>query len=265
MKKVLVSMPVHQAPDVIENTIKNFQMFLPQAAMVLHVSADSPGLLEEINKFKGKYNNVFINPKRWHTFKHDESSQVTGLSSVHASNFQYMDNISKFDVFAMDTSNDYLIRHGLYDVMNKFDCAFSNVTRCPPDQFQSPQTVRNCKLVINPIVMEKGTQEGFFMPADCFREVAKKIVEIQEKLGRPSLDGEEGYIPSLLFNMFPELYESNAGTHYIYHDPSEGESVSMTSINKVLNGYYPMMFGVKRVPRIINHPTRVYLNKMFNL
>ncbi len=264
MKKVVISIPVHEQPLVVEDLVKNIQKFVPNCSLVLHISGDSPSyFVNSIRAFAKKYDGfLYLNPNSIRTFKADEAGLVTSLSTVHASNFRYMKSIMQFDTFCLNTSNDFLIRKGIENTLNNFDCGFSNINRCPPDKFMSPPTVANLRKVMNVVTCEKGSQEGSFYPFHVFDFIADKVYELMNVLGRTGLDGEEGYIPCMAFSQFPELYNSNSGHHYIYHNPAEGGSVSMEYIHKVRNGELPHVYGVKRVPRIIDHPTRIYVNQL---
>jgi hypothetical protein len=73
---------------------------------------------------------------------------------------------------------------------------------------------------------------------------------------------EEATLANFAFNGFPELYDSNAGNHYVYHDASEGAVVKREMIHKVRNGEFKNIYAVKRVPRRINDETRRYINEL---
>ena len=264
MKKIAISMPVHQSPECIEDQLKNIKKFVPNSVVVLHVSDSSPGLKQQIQSFANKYDGfLFINPTSYQTFAANEAAQVTGLSTVHASNIRYIASITDFDTMAFETSNDMFVRKGIENTFSAFDCG-CGVQKNDVEDFRQrfPGTVEYLSKVIDFKYVEKAAQEGLWFPKEVALFVADKIFELMSAHNIPKMAAEEATLANFAFNGFPELYNSNAGAHYVYHNNAEGPSVDRGMLHKVRNGELPHVYAVKRVPRNINDQTRIYIKNI---
>lgn len=257
MIKVALSIPVHEQSSVVENQLHNIQKFVPNSVVILHVSGDSPSSFSnEITSIAKKMDGfVFINPTKYKTHAENEAGNVTGLSTVHASNFKYLNSVTDFDVFALDTSNDMFVRGGIDALFETYSCGF-HVSMSDPARYAYQQVVTDISKYVKVKTMEKGSQEGSFYPKEVFSEVSDIIF----KMGG-LIKAEEMYLPSLAFNLFPELYDANSGSHYVYHNPAH-YAVERHDIHQVQYGHYGQRFAVKRVPRNMDDPTRIYINKI---
>lgn len=256
MRKIVISLPCHEAPLVVENQLLNIQKFVPNSFVILHASADSPPAFHrELSAIVSKLDGfVRINPTKFHTYSANDAGNVTGLSTVHASNFSCVQDMD-FDTFAIDTSNDMFVRQGIDQVFNQYACGF-HVSMSKPEDYPFKQVISDISKYVTVKTMEKGSQEGSFYPKHVFAEVSKII----QKMGG-MVKAEEMYLPSLAFNLFPELYSQNSGCHYVYHNPAH-YAVTKDDIHKVQYGEYGLRYAVKRVPRTINDPTRIYINEI---
>jgi len=261
MKKIAISMPVHEAPDCIENQLHNIFKYVPNSIVVLHVSLDSSTLLRKIESFLPQFGgSVFINPTRYHTFKHDEAAQVTNLSTVHASNIRYITSVvADIDVMAFETSNDMFVRHGIEDMFNNYTCGCSAVIM-EPDDFPFIDTVLYLRKVIDPKIACKAPQEGLWVPIEAAKFFAEKIEELEKVLGM-YIPGEEGFLANLCLNYDTSMLNNNSG-HYVYHNSAEGGAVDLNKITEVRNGQIPFKYAVKRVPRNINDSIRKLINDL---
>lgn len=252
----MISLPCHEAPLVVENQLQNIQKFVPSSSVILHLSADSsPRFHQEVEAIVKKLDGFArINPTKFHTYAANEAGNVTGLTTVHASNFEAVRDMD-FDLFAIDTSNDMFVRHGIQEVFEKYSCGF-HVSMSKPEDYPFKQVIVDISKYVAVQTMEKGSQEGSFYPKHVFQEVSGII----QKMGG-LIKAEEMYLPSLAFNLFPELYQQNSGCHYVYHNPAH-YAVTKNDIHKTQYGEYGMRYAVKRVPRTIDDPTRVYINQI---
>lgn len=258
MKKIAISIPVHEQPLVIENQLQNIYKFVPNSVVVLHASADSPAFFhQELNNILKKFNGfAYLNPAHYHTHSSFDAGNVTGLSTVHASNFNFIDSQVKFDIFAIDTSNDMFVRPGIMEhVFEKYDCCF-HVSMTKPEDYPFKSILEHIKQYIPVKTCEKNSQEGSAYP----REVFKAVSDIILKMGG-LIKAEEMYLPTLAFNLFPELYNKNSGCHYVYHNPAHS-AVTKDDIHKTQYSEYGLKFVVKRVPRRIDDPIRQYINEI---
>ena len=87
MKKVLVSLAVHEKPDVIKDQIKNFKFFLKNVVFILHVSKSYFDKYN-IEELKG-IEDVYINPENLIT-------KWGNIVSTHISNYNYAKKNIKF-------------------------------------------------------------------------------------------------------------------------------------------------------------------------
>lgn len=261
-KKVVISIPVHEQPLVVADHLRNIRKFVPNSGVVLHASADSGlNFIEAIkvltdNEFKDF---AFLNPKNFHTHSNFDAGFVTGLSSVHSSNFKYIDSILNFDVMCLETSNDMFVRTGVERLFNDYECGGSiqRQDRTAWDDWKRKVpnigvVERYCKI----ITTEKLPQEGSFYPREVFREVA----DIVEKTGT-FLAMEEVVIPTLAYNLYPELYDKNINDNYVFHRWQDG-ATQIQDIHDVRDGKYPNKYVVKRVPRRIDDACRRYVNEL---
>ena len=256
-------MPVHQSPLCVENQVKNILKFVPNSVIVLHVSGSSPGLMGQIMRFKSRYGDALqINPTSYNTYDPNEAAQVTGLSTVHASNIRYLASVTQFDVVAFETSNDFFVRKGIEHTFNAYECG-CGVRKIPVEDFRIsyPGTIEYLSKVIEFKYAEKAQQEGMWLPKYAALFVADKILELMAAYNIPQMAAEEATLANFAFNGFPELYDSNCGSHYVYHDASEA-AVNRPMIHRVRNGELPHVFSVKRVPRGMHDPTRQYVNEL---
>lgn len=262
-KKVVISIPVHEESLVVADHLRNIRKFVPNSSVILHVSADGPnGFKEDILKLSnGEFKDfAYVNDTYYHTYAANEAGNVTGLSTVHASNFRYIYSvISDFDVFALETSNDMFVRKGVENLWNNNDCG-CGVRKNPLTSYRNigeKELIDRLSKLINLKTIEIHAQEGTFYPKEVFKEISKTILN---KLGG-FIAHEELVIHTLAFNLFPELYNSNCDEGYIFHNSNHYATIN-EDIVKIKNGILNNKYAVKRVPRRINDPCRVYVNEV---
>ena len=114
--KLAISIPVHEKPDVIRNQIENFQKYIDDMCIVLHVSS---GFFEkyEIKELEN-LEDVYINPTHLNT-------KWADIIHTHLSNFHYIFEMLDFDYFVLHASNDMYIRRGFTEYVQKYDAGFN--------------------------------------------------------------------------------------------------------------------------------------------
>lgn len=113
--KIVISIPVHEKPDVIIDQIQNIKKYFVNAVIVLHISrsffrnysADSLYGLSD----------VYINPQNLET-------AWGNIIMTHVSNFEYISGLIDFDYFLMHSSNDMYVRYGVENYISKYDAGF---------------------------------------------------------------------------------------------------------------------------------------------
>lgn len=114
--KALISIPVHEKPDVILDQIENIKRFFSEAQVILHISA---GFYKEFTQEKlENISGVWINPTHIETAWGD-------IMMPHILNFEYAYQNIDFDYFVMHSSNDLYITQGAAKYMEKYDAGFN--------------------------------------------------------------------------------------------------------------------------------------------
>lgn len=262
MKNIVFSIPVHEQFDVVCNQLDNIRKFVDNSKVVVHVSADSAKYLflrlEEVSR--GRYKDfLYVNPNRLRTYSPVDAGNVTGLTTVHASNFRFISQEVEFNTLAIDTSNDFFVRKGINGLFDEFDCGF-NIVRYAIEtanlEGRHREFVDRISKYITVKTLERGPQEGSFYPKHVFAKISNIVLD---QMGGMVKD-EEGHLPMIAFNCFPELYDSCA-RNYVHHDASQ-RFISEEDILNTRSGKYEYKYSVKRVPRDMNHPLRIYVNEL---
>ena len=114
--KILVSIPVHEKPDVINDLILNIRKYVKNPVIVLHIS----------DSFYSQYNendiihddDVLINPEHLIT-------SWGNIYTTHISNFRYAKKSVEFDYILLQASNDMFVRNGIEEYIAKYDAGFN--------------------------------------------------------------------------------------------------------------------------------------------
>lgn len=114
--KLVISIPVHEKPDVIRNQIENFQKYIDDMCIVLHVSS---GFFERYDiKPLENLEGVYINPSHLDT-------KWADIIHTHLSNFHFISDVLDFDYFVLHASNDMYIRKGFTEYVQNYDAGFN--------------------------------------------------------------------------------------------------------------------------------------------
>lgn len=114
--KLVISIPVHEKPDVIKNQIENFRKYLNNPIIVLHVSKVffEQYSIQDLKQIYG----VYVNPKHLDTKWGD-------IIHAHISNYEFIREIVDFDYFVFHSSNDMYIRYGFEEYIQKYEAGFN--------------------------------------------------------------------------------------------------------------------------------------------
>lgn len=115
--KAIISIPVHERPEVILDQIKNINRFFPEADIVLHVSAGYFGTysLDPLMGLPG----VYINPEHLET-------GWGNIFLTHVSNFEYVETLEQnYDYFIFHSSNDLYVKKGVAPYIQQYDAGFN--------------------------------------------------------------------------------------------------------------------------------------------
>lgn len=113
---IYVSIPVHEAPEVIIDQIKNINLFLTDSCIVLHLSKQSSFSKENLTSLidSNKINNVLINPVSVDT-------KWGSIIQSHLCNIKFIESIStnQNDKVIFHASNDMIVKNGLNSLVSK--------------------------------------------------------------------------------------------------------------------------------------------------
>lgn len=114
--KIVVSIPVHEKPEVINNQIDNFNHYIDNVYIVLHISKsffETYSLDEIVLK-----ENVYVNPTHLDT-------KWADIIQAHISNFHFICSVLEFDYFVLHASNDMYIKKGFSQYIENYDAGFN--------------------------------------------------------------------------------------------------------------------------------------------
>lgn len=117
----IISLLVHEKPDVILDQLLNIRKFFPSAKVVIHISKSALFTAENLeNYLENKVDNYYLNP---------EQVQTTwgGIISAHFLNIKYIYNHISIDAHVLfHSSNDMFVRVGIEDYLKGKDYLFNH-------------------------------------------------------------------------------------------------------------------------------------------
>lgn len=265
--QVAVSIPVHEAIDCVIDQAKNWRAFAPAATPVFHVSAQATFGVDELSSAL-RYANpmAVVNPERLETGWADGS-----LIKVHISNYIYAKGLLNPCYFAMDASNTLLVKHGLVEhMMQHF--SLENATAghnlpCPTIEGISAHAMHeDMELQVSVgmstrLMPELGVVpcEGAWFDAIRFEHAVDVIVD-NKWSGQYAT--EEVY-PVAAWN-FIATPNSRVAGNYIMSPFEANLYITKDDVVAVHYGDHRNsdLFGVKRVPREIDHPIRKMIREL---
>ncbi|MBP3197884.1 MAG: hypothetical protein J6N21_12880 [Butyrivibrio sp.] len=118
--RIVVSIPVHENPEVVLDQVSNIKKYVPGVVIVLHTSEE---FCDEFDAFactqEDSYEEMYVNPTHLHVDWGDGT-----LMDVHISNFKYMCGLMDFDYFVLHASNDMYVKNGFQDYISEYDAGF---------------------------------------------------------------------------------------------------------------------------------------------
>lgn len=174
---ILVSIPVHEKIEVIENQIKNINYFLDNPYICLHIS--SKYNLEKDASEKRidlkQYDKLLINENRYDT-------SWGNIIHTHLSNFNYARERVNFDSIVINSSNDMYVRQGASKYINLSKNGFQlkptnneMLWSCGKEAYLDKQLLEILKKLGTNRIW--GSQpEGVFFQKDVFNEIYKLII-----------------------------------------------------------------------------------------
>lgn len=114
----VISIAVHERPDIVVDQLLNIRHFFPNALIVLHISkafndAESKFKLLDLLRFLNRFPDLILNPSRLETRWGD-------ILHVILSNFHLVSNYS-FKYFIILNSNELFVRRGVNEYLSHYD------------------------------------------------------------------------------------------------------------------------------------------------
>lgn len=115
--RVLISSAVHDAPEILADQAKNFEVFLPGATMLVHVSESSVVPFSEFEQAVKGLANVVLNPNRMPTIWGD-------IIGPHLLNLKFAQQLGDFDRFVISSSQELLFKPGLASRLSRYEAGY---------------------------------------------------------------------------------------------------------------------------------------------
>jgi hypothetical protein len=234
--------PVHESEEAILDLVRNYHYFNANCAIVLHVSMK----YGDINSLKNKLpEHTYVNNNRIWSGRADGSQLL-----MHFMNFEYIkQNDIDCNYFSMNASNEFFVRRGLEDYIDKYDCGYEYSPIYPFLKWRIPYLAsidpflkKNELLKNKPILYS--VVEGTYYKVDIFQLIYDCCIE------RVRYD----FIKPFKFN-YKRIYNNKL----IYHILKK----ILPTKYYVNEEVYPATF-VQLVPHIKGHPYNYFNTKHNN-
>jgi hypothetical protein len=244
---------VHESNECILNLIQNIKKYVLSPLFILHVN---PSFSFNSNIFSD-IENLYINSKRY-----DYKYYDTQIGIIN-SNYQYLiDNHIQFDYFVIIPSNSLCVKTGLENYISKFDAGFYHRKH---DGTYGKLFKNEYTFPIFKKYPDMQTEMKYISNVDgCFfkKDIYQKIYEMTKDTYDPNIripcHHEEFLYPILL--EYLETTKNIKLSDSICYINLSNLSVNINEIESTIKN--PEHYFVKRVPRIINHPIRKYINSL---
>ncbi len=267
--RLMISIPVHERPEVVRDQVENVLRFNPSSFVVLHVSREFPKPFLSLKPLFEESERVLVNPERF-------SSSKQGLVKIHLSSYNYARKQREFDGFVIQASNDLYVRAGAEAYAGRFDAIMRPVP-LPNDSTwhhaKPAMTDPIFKLIPN-LGVHASTAEGTCYPVALMDKMAG-LLSGYAGPATPYPD-EETVLPTLAMSL-----TQKHGLPWVYSEVTMERPLDEDTIDQVRAGtlspayktfysdpqdrllYNPEgLFAVKRVPRVLDHPLRVHIRNI---
>lgn len=258
--KILVSIPVHEKPDVINDLILNIRKYVKNPVIVLHISDSFYSQYNENDIIHD--NDVLINPEHLIT-------SWGNIYTTHISNFRYAKKSVEFDYILLQASNDMFVRNGIEEYIAKYDAGFNRriiwqdgslwwpaacaiqditlkkimdycgVTRIVASQvegsFYKKDIFEYIVSVVESVITEEDILNFNFYGREevYYSTIASKIVDY-EKCGYPTTYSEVQRFDKWIFEIRMIIYKANSILFHYF--------ISTKVLNKIINYINNILF-----------------------
>lgn len=271
--RLMVSIPVHEKPEVVRDQVDNVLRFNPSSMVVLHVSREfvKPWFARS-HSFE-ESERVLVNPNRFSTSKQ-------GLAAIHLANYRYARQHREFDAFVLNASNDMYVKAGAEEYASRFEAVLRPVPLPDPSIWfhaasaRSDPIFQELRRAFPNISVNASTPEGTAYPVDLMDEMTGLLSDYRGPT-TPYPD-EETLLPTLASQL-----TGSQGLPWVYSEVTVEQPLTITTIDAVRHGevsamhktfygdpvlrllYHPDgLFAVKRVPRELDHPLRAHIRQL---
>lgn len=189
--RIVVSIPVHEKPEIINDQIKNIKKYMKEPIIVLHISKSFYEKYNESEIKKG--DDIYLNPTHLQT-------KWGGIYQTHVSNFQYMKTKLDFDYFLLQASNDAFVKNGIEEYINQYDAGINHRVLWQHDSRWWPCSCANDDVALKKIMNSIGVTriiasqvEGSFYKKNVFDYIVNVLNRIisQEDIENFNFYGRE--------------------------------------------------------------------------
>lgn len=214
--KIIVSIPVHEKPEIIKDQVANLKKFIENVTIVLHVSKSYfiNYRIEEISNIP----DVYINPVHMDT-------KWADIIHTHISNFEFIDSIEEFDYFLMHASNDMYVKKGIEGYIKNYEAGFNIRKVIAKHSFWWPGDAACRDEQLKQIMNQCGQSmiiasqiEGSFYKRDVMRKMIKIIKEnYNYSLDKENYTREEFYFSTVASSLVDWLSVGRPTTYSEVH------------------------------------------------
>lgn len=206
--KAIISMPVHERPDVVLDQIRNVNRFFPEADFILHIN----------KAFFEKYDTstleglpgVYLNPTHLKT-------EWGNLLPPHLVNIDYLEDTGiQYDYLVFHSSNDLYVRPGVAEYIQRYDAGFylhflpqKHTYWWPCEKIWEDSDLDVCMAYVGQTRHVVSQIEGSFYKREIVQQVMKSIHRAKDSgnfdmsSGGVSRAREEAFFPTLAECMIP--------------------------------------------------------------
>jgi len=271
--RVLISLAVHEAPEVVESQIRNFLHFLEDPVIVIHVSRDF--------KIQAESDRVLINPTRLHTAWGTEI-----LALIHILNVRYALKREHFDYVAFHSSNDLFVRRGVeaHIAEHKAGLGIGNIETWNWREWRHDRPLSRFLRKHGLDTPLNGQIEGSFYRTAIFIKMLKSLDQLEADVAWHKLEHSPQPKKKRSWAFYPreEVYFPTAlaacGGHpstknYTYINWNQKLKLTIPEIEAIRRRDYQALpdiavspgvefFSVKRVPRSLDDPIRKHIERL---
>lgn len=265
----LISIPVHEEPEVIIDQIKNIQRFAPQSTVILHLSQGFRwGKHKEIDF--SRFPNVLVNPEHVKT--------VWGggfMLDVHISNFKYALKKGRFDYVILQSSNELFVKDGVQAYISTYDAGvYLRKIESDTLWYQGMRAYKddNLRRMMTSAGIEQiygCAHEGTFYKTDVFQ---KMVTVLEQFLASRAMSypQEEIYFPTVASKFVRTVTHPLCYLHWeneLNVTREDIRNIRANNFDQLHSEYVPInnLFTVKRVNRKVNDPLRTYIRFLCSL